>query len=474
MNKYPDWFTETDHLKIDLENIIDKTNIELRTRIPGPLNEFSIKKVLKKIHYNFLQGRKHLLFTEFQEKYGTQQMSSNILIPYLQDNIVKDMIILCHPEDCTRLAKSCIKKAPTLQPQMIDSIISTADNKHWLEQRHHLIDEFSPKNLEKIIDISADRAKKCVYLLQERINNNKQVDIGDFLLNETQAQLQLALFGSSEEFVEETNKKIRTAFIGLGPKGYVRDFTLRLMDNIKNGTYKGPISKSFVNSPQKTETEMYGNLILFAFAGHDTTGHTLTWLIYELCNNLKIQTNLQKEVDKFWFEQQNRPIIIKDFERLPYMKKCIFETLRMWPAVADGTFRELEKDEYITGPNDNLVLIPKGTYIQISNWHRHRNSKLWGSDVNYFNPNRDFSEEEIWKKNFSAINPESERFSPFTYNPRSCLGKSFANIEMRLILLNLLKNYSFTSSDKIVHGNHGTLKPLFGLKVTCIPRYAKL
>ena len=34
----------------------------------------------------------------------------------------------------------------------------------------------------------------------------------EFLLNETMAQLQLSLFGLPEEFMNETNKKLRSAF----------------------------------------------------------------------------------------------------------------------------------------------------------------------------------------------------------------------------------------------------------------------
>ena len=33
------------------------------------------------------------------------------------------------------------------------------------------------------------------------------------------------------------------------------------------------------------------------------------------------------------------------FFQLPFMTQCITETLRMWPALANGTYRELEKDD---------------------------------------------------------------------------------------------------------------------------------
>ena len=32
-------------------------------------------------------------------------------------------------------------------------------------------------------------------------------------------------------------------------------------------------------------------MLLFSFAGHDTTGHTLTWLLYELCKEPKYKKN---------------------------------------------------------------------------------------------------------------------------------------------------------------------------------------
>ena len=47
------------------------------------------------------------------------------------------------------------------------------------------------------------------------------------------------------------------------------------------------------------------------------------------------------------------------------------ETLRLWPALANGTYREIEKDEIITGYDDQPVTLEKGTYCQIINWTRN-------------------------------------------------------------------------------------------------------
>ena len=78
------------------------------------------------------------------------------------------------------------------------------------------------------------------------------------------------------------------------------------------------------------------------------------------------------------------------------MTRCIMETLRLWTSIPNGTTRELQHDDLITGKNGVDILVRKGVYIQIPNWTRHRNPLLWGDDCNVFNPDRDFKEDEIW------------------------------------------------------------------------------
>lgn len=208
---------------------------------------------------------------------------------------------------------------------------------------------------------------------------------------------------------------------------------------------RGPLSRAIQNS-ELTKTADYGNMLLILFAGHDTTGHTMTWMLFEMCRNPAMQLELQAEVDAFFKKIGGRDPTYRDLYSLEFMDRVVTETLRMWPAVPNGTFRQLQFDDTIKGPGGKDVLLPKGTGVQIINWPRHRNKDLWGPDADNFNPRRHFEPEEIAHVGgpLAATNPSSERFSPFAHSPRSCLGRNFAQMEMRLIMLYLFRDFTFS------------------------------
>ena len=47
------------------------------------------------------------------------------------------------------------------------------------------------------------------------------------------------------------------------------------------------------------------------------------------------------------------------------MTKCINETLRLWTPIPNGTYRELENDDYITGLDGQKVQLNKSTYSSL-------------------------------------------------------------------------------------------------------------
>ena len=88
----------------------------------------------------------------------------------------------------------------------------------------------------------------------------------------------------------------------------------------------------------------------------------------------------------------------------------------------------------------------------VQNWTNQRRSDLWGADAAEWNPARwqGFGDEgslnfnpdgaegeadadEKFTTTYSAKNPESLRFHPFTRSPRDCFGKNFAQAEMRVV-----------------------------------------
>mmetsp|Transcript_4282 Transcript_4282/g.5268 ORF Transcript_4282/g.5268 Transcript_4282/m.5268 type:complete len:571 (+) Transcript_4282:65-1777(+) len=445
-----------------------------------------------------ITGENHIGIAEYQKMYGGKDgLSANIVIPSLSFGregphdsgkrsmpVVTQEVIISNPEDAKRIARIHVKKQPNFTPLFYNSIISTTDNEEWKDMREHIVTAFLPNgSLQKIFPVTLERAKKCAKRLENLRMESKDglVNMNDFLLYETEAQLQLALFGMSNEWMEETNEQFRNSMAGKIDPLYARHFIKQLVDNMHEGDYAGPASQGVgsdksVRGPLSDALRSIsadgkadaGNGFIFAFAGHDTTGHTLTWLLFELARNPEIQKKLQQEVDEFYNSLNGREMTYADLKELKYMTKCIFETLRLWPAVANGTFREIQFDDTIKGPNGKDVMIPKGTFCRIINWSRHRNPDLWGADAETFNPDREWKESEIWfDDGLRAYNPASERFSPFTFQPRDCIGKNFAHMEMRAILCFLLKDYSFeltsayksVDSSKFVGVNYGTMGP---------------
>jgi len=151
-------------------------------------------------------------------------------------------------------------------------------------------------------------------------------------------------------------------------------------------------------------------------------------------------------VDAFFASLGGRDPGYTDLVGLDLMDRCITETLRLWPAVANGTYRQLHFDDVVTGPDGAPVRLPKGTLVNIVNWSRHRNPELWGPDADKWDPRRDFQEGEIARvaRPLAGCNPQSARFSPFSHRPRSCLGRNFAQMEMRLIISYLIRSFDFS------------------------------
>ena len=75
-----------------------------------------------------------------------------------------------------------------------------------------------------------------------------------------------------------------------------------------------------------TESEIYGNMFVFNFAGHDTTAHTLAFAVVLLASNAPVQDWLHQELQYFLGARS-----LEDYEYgqlFPKLKRCLAVLVR--------------------------------------------------------------------------------------------------------------------------------------------------
>ena len=90
----------------------------------------------------------------------------------------------------------------------------------------------------------------------------------------------------------------------------------------------------------------------------------------------------------------------------------------------------------------NGVTIPKGTVIFIAIAAVNFDEEIWGPDVDTFNPDR-------WDKLPEKVS--NYNYLTFLQGPRSCIGRKFAETEMKVLLVKLIQRLRF---DEVVKGRH--------------------
>eukprot|EP01101_Sappina_pedata_P006659 TRINITY_DN3375_c0_g1_i2.p1 TRINITY_DN3375_c0_g1~~TRINITY_DN3375_c0_g1_i2.p1 ORF type:complete len:383 (+),score=157.87 TRINITY_DN3375_c0_g1_i2:619-1767(+) len=175
------------------------------------------------------------------------------------------------------------------------------------------------------------------------------------------------------------------------------------------------------------DSQIKDEMMTFLIAGHDTTAHTMSWVLYHVSKNPQVEAKLLQEIDTVLAERDVPKF--EDLSKLKYLANVINETLRLTPTVpqlARKTKRDVMLDSY---------LIPQGTVVLTSPYFLHHNQSSW-ENLEEFNPER-------FNDRGSKNEGSSSSFIPFSTGPRSCIGKNFALLEMKLVLATIFKKYTF-------------------------------
>jgi cytochrome P450 len=153
-------------------------------------------------------------------------------------------------------------------------------------------------------------------------------------------------------------------------------------------------------------TELRDELVTLLLAGHETTATSVAWALERLVRHPEKLRRLTDEIDAGEGDE--------------YMTAVINETLRVRPVVPI-VVRLLQEDLQV-----GERVLPAGTRVAPSIYLTNRNPRAY-PDPTEFQPER-----------FVGSSPETFSWIPFGGGIRRCIGASFAQLEMKVMLRTML------------------------------------
>ncbi|XP_073848045.1 probable cytochrome P450 4p3 isoform X2 [Musca autumnalis] len=169
----------------------------------------------------------------------------------------------------------------------------------------------------------------------------------------------------------------------------------------------------------------------FMFEGFDTTSMNLIFALMSLALYPEMQKKCYEELQEHIPDNDLSSLDIQQLNNLKYLDCFIKETQRLYPSVP-SIIRKCTSDIVV----DGKLLFPKGTQIMIHIYDIHTNPKYY-DEPEKFNPERFMAPQADKRHPFAFI--------PFSGGQRNCIGQKFALIEMKTLLIYVLKNFVLES-----------------------------
>ncbi|AHG93741.1 cytochrome P450 (plasmid) [Gemmatirosa kalamazoonensis] len=186
-------------------------------------------------------------------------------------------------------------------------------------------------------------------------------------------------------------------------------------------------------------------------AGHETTAAAMAWAWALLAEHAGAADRVTAEADAALGTEVPR---VADLARLPYARRVVDETLRLYPP-AWAQPRQAVSDDVVDG-----VRVPAGAVIALAYWVTHRRRDVWGDDADAFDPDRFLPERSAGRSRWA--------YAPFGGGQRQCIGQQFALMESHLLIAALGRRFRVTlvRAERPEPDATFTLRPRGGVRAT--------
>ena len=170
------------------------------------------------------------------------------------------------------------------------------------------------------------------------------------------------------------------------------------------------------------------------FEGHDTTAAGSSFFLCMMGVHQDIQKKVVQELDEI-FGDSDRPATFADTLEMKYLERCLMETLRLYPPVPIIA-RQLRQDLKLASGD---YTIPSGCTVIIATFKIHRLEEVYPKPMK-FDPDNFLPERSANRHYYSFI--------PFSAGPRSCVGRKYAMLKLKILLSTIMRNFHVVSDIK--------------------------
>jgi cytochrome P450 len=395
---------------------------------------------------NLLEYRNHKIefLTKMRDHHGDQVLFRLGKHP---------LVLITHPDDIQWIeAKNCKNyvKATNLRELIGDGIFMSEGEK-WRKQRRLIQPTFHQSNILKMIETMNRRIKSYLLTLnpgefQPAFGVKKMVFeiVGEALFGDELGKD----FNELRHSMEFLNRFLTSRFsqfipvpLGIPTPSHLKFRKVRrVLENtvgeiiakkqkqIAAGIVQDDIVTKMImaRDPETGEAmssiQLCDESISLLIAGYETTGHLLEWMLHLLATHPDVQRELIFEIDA---KIGDRVPSGEDTFQLQVLSNIVEETLRLYPSVWAWTKRSVQEDE-LRGRR-----FPAGSIFYLSAYLMHRHPQYW-SEPDRFIPSR-------WNAELREKNKQV--YFPFGMGPRTCVGKHFALMEIKLFLIQFFQRY---------------------------------
>ncbi|CAG8961162.1 hypothetical protein HYFRA_00002705 [Hymenoscyphus fraxineus] len=191
-----------------------------------------------------------------------------------------------------------------------------------------------------------------------------------------------------------------------------------------------PALKNLSQTDGVSYQELLETCASFILGGSETTATLLSGLTYYLLENPRVLAKLAHEVRTSFSSQEE--INSATISNLTYLPAVLSEALRLFPPVPGHMRRVVPSGHHITISGHT---VPPNTRVAVDIYSTGHCSH------NFFKPKEFIPERWLADPPAEFRNDKRKVIQPFLVGPRACIGKAFAQLEMKLVLASLLLEF---------------------------------